>query len=83
MDMIVFSSEQTYTMCDVLFRDANSTWHKSLHLTSYKYFKALLSDILKEISFKAGTGFLAKILNSHPKYYSIILTTAHIFIKDF
>ena len=83
MDMIGISPEHTYKMCEVLFKDANGTWPKMTSFDQLQEFKGFAIGYFKEYSSKAGTGFVVKNLKTHPKYCSIILTAAHVFIDQF
>ena len=83
MDILDTLSAFPYSMCEILFRDPNGSWPQLPQFDQMSEFNGCAIGYFMKPNQRGGTGFIIKVLNDHRKYSALVLTAAHIFIKEF
>ena len=83
MDLIAASQEANNIMCEVLYKDSAGSWLKLTHFDQFSEFGGYSIGYFMRPLSRGGTGFVIKVLTSHPTYSALILTAAHCFIGNF
>ena len=82
-DMVGLISESANIMTEVIFKNSSGEWPQLELGDQLSDFGGYAVGVFYDGYEKGGTGFVIKVLTSHPTYSALILTAAHCFIGNF